>query len=248
MYTPSGSLCFTPELKKKCTSVFCVNVWLLLRWKPVMFLQTARGQNNYQITPIRANPCFHDRIGGCLCNGRYKRGRKRGGKKTPNKKEKGWRRKKDMKLQGRETGPRWCVWPEQSGSDSSSGHFRGFHPKIFLVLFAILQELETCTSSNGTFIFIFLFFRKGLHVLYSWTKFCTNHQAIFFSRLGERTRCRLTAKQTLKVMGVLSLSFFIATCVNPTVIIVCWLKRTFCSLVSLQIHALAKKKKSIKIK
>lgn len=128
---PVGHCVSLLSWKKKCTSVFCVNVWLLLRWKPVMFLQTARGQNNYQITPIRANPCFHDRIGGCLCNGRYKRGRKRGEKKPPNKKEKGWRRKKDMKLQGRETGPRWCVWLEQSGSDSSSGHFRGFHPKIF---------------------------------------------------------------------------------------------------------------------
>lgn len=119
---------FHPWAEKKCTSVFCVNVWLLLRWKPVMFLQTARGQNNYQITPICANLCFHERIAGCLHNGRYKRGRKRG-QKNSEQERKRLEAKKDMKLQGRETGPRWCVWLEQSGSDSSSGHFRGFHPK-----------------------------------------------------------------------------------------------------------------------
>lgn len=87
-------------------------------------------------------------VAACVMGG-IKEEEREGKKKTPNKKEKGWRRKKDMKLQGRETGPRWCVWLEQSGSDSSSGHFRGFHPKIFLVLFAILQELETCTSSTS---------------------------------------------------------------------------------------------------
>lgn len=88
-----------------CCLFFYAYIWVLRSRDQWCFCEH-KERNNSKITPICPNLCFYKRIAGCLYNGQYKRGKK----KSSNHQEKGWRRKKDMKLQGRETEPCWCVW------------------------------------------------------------------------------------------------------------------------------------------
>lgn len=144
----------------------------------------SKGRNKSQITSICANPGFHERIAGCLYNGWYKRGSKRGKKLQTRKEKAEGEERHEIAGQGDRT--TLCGWSNQA-LICPQGMLEAF-TKLFLVPFSIFQKLKPCTFSNGTFIYIFIYiyFRKGLHVLHSWTKFCTNHQAICFCRLAER--------------------------------------------------------------